>query len=201
MAAGVQIIVSDGLSEDNSLDLAANAGANIAMGQASRGGQLRRGAALASNDWMLFLHADCTLSENWLDLIQHHINHHPSKAGFFGLKYNSPKLAARWVELMVTWRSFPFPFGWTLPYGDQGLLMSRSLYEETGGYPDWPLFEDVKIAEKLGPSRLRNLGGKITTCHAKHEDDGFIKRGWRNFKLLRRYKRGDEIEALFRDYH
>ncbi len=201
--AGVQIVISDGFSDDNSLLLAANVGANLAIGEHSRGGQLRRGVSLAQGEWFLFLHADCKLSENWRELIDDHIISHPSKAGFFGLKYDSPKLSARWVELMVSWRSMPrkFPSGWTLPYGDQGLLISRALYNQIGGYPDWPLFEDVKIVEKIGPSRLRHLGGEITTCHAKHEQDGFIKRGWRNFKLLRRYKRGDSIENLMRDYN
>lgn len=198
--ADIQLIISDGFSSDNTLPLAAVANANLAIGSPGRGGQLRRGASLARHEWLLFIHADCTLAENWRDLIEKHIARYPQQAGFFSLKYNSSKFGARWTELMVAWRSWSFIWGWALPYGDQGLLISRELYNEIGGYPDWPLFEDVKIVEKIGLSRIRPLGGKITTCAAKHERDGFLRRGWRNFKLLRRYKRGDTIENLQRDY-
>lgn len=198
----IQLIVSDGFSKDDTLHIAAAAKANLAIGQASRGGQLYRGARLAYHDWMLFLHADSILAENWRSLIQDHIQRFPKKAGFFALKYDSPKLNARWIELMAAWRSMTtkFPPGWALPYGDQGLLISKELYNEIGGYPDWPLFEDVKIVEDIGRDRLRHLGGHIITCHSKHEHEGFLKRGWRNFKLLRRYRSGEAIESLVKDY-
>jgi len=197
-----QVIISDGFSNDNTLERAATAKANLAIGTPSRGAQLSRGARMAHGDWFLFLHADCKLAPNWRALVEQHIKHHPDKAGFFALKYDSPKLGARWVELMVAMRSLTisFPKGWALPYGDQGLLISRHLYDEIGGYPDWPLFEDVKIVENIGRQRIRRLGGNITTCHNKYEQDGYLKRGWRNFRLLRRYKRGEPIEKLLRDY-
>jgi len=201
-ADDIQLIVSDGLSEDGTLELAAQAGAILAIGAPGRGHQLRRGAEMARADWLLFLHADSVLTDNWRQLVDQHIEHFPDKAGFFSLKYDSPKLGARWVELMTAWRCMriPFPKGWALPYGDQGLLISRRFYDEIGGYPDWPLFEDVNIAEKIGRLRLRPLGGKITTCHAKHEADGFVRRGWKNLKLLRRYKKGESIEILAKEY-
>lgn len=198
----LQIIVSDGLSEDSSQIIAIQHGTNLAIGSASRGAQLRRGSQMAKADWILFIHADSRLTEDWREHVGAHINTHPDKAGFFGLKYDSPGFSARWVELMAAWRSMTiaFPKGWALPYGDQGLLISRTLYDEIGGYPDWPLFEDVKIVEKLGRTRIRHLGCKIITCDSNYKRDGFIKRGWRNFKLLRRYKKGEAVENLLKDY-
>lgn len=197
----VQIIVSDGLSTDDSVKQAVLAGAQIAIGHPGRGQQLRRAVSLATDsDWYLFIHADSELPDNWYELVQHHIESFPSKAGFFNLKFASKKWAARWVELMVAWRCMKFPFGWALPYGDQGLLISRHLYDQTGGYPDWSIFEDVKLIEKIGGSRLRSLKAKIKTSAAKYERDGFLKRGWRNFSLLRRYKAGAKIEHLLDSY-
>lgn len=198
----VQIIVSDGMSRDETLNVAAKYQTNLAIGSASRGAQLQRGAFLARKDWFLFLHADSVLSEDWYELVLAHIENYPAKAGFFGLKYDSSKLSARWVELMTALRSMTttFPPGWALPYGDQGLLISRKLYDEIDGYPDWPLFEDVKIVEKIGRPRIRHLGGKIITCDEKHDRDGFIKRGWRNFRLMRRYKKGESIDTLAKEY-
>lgn len=198
--ADIELIVSDGFSHDDTVKIAAAAKAKLAMGSASRGGQLRRGTFLANSDWLLFLHADSILADNWRYVVQQHIDHYPGSAGYFTLKYDSSALSARWVELMAAWRSWSFIWGWAMPYGDQGLLISRQLYDEIGGYPDWPIFEDVRIVENIGIKRLRPLGAKITSCAAKYEQDGFLKRGWRNFKLLRRYKRGDSIENLMRDY-
>jgi len=197
----VAIIVSDGISDDETLEIAAKFGCQLAIGSPSRGAQLRRGTKMVGDaDWLLFLHADSRLPDNWRALVDHHIESHPAKAGFFKLKFDSPKLGARWTELMVAWRCSTFIWGWALPYGDQGLLISRALYDEIGGYADWPLFEDVKIVEKIGPSRLRALKGRITTSAEKFERDGFLRRGWRNFRLLRRYKKGESIDSLLKAY-
>lgn len=196
-----RVIVSDGGSRDDSLEISAKNGCQIALGSPSRGAQLRRGIKLAADaDWYLFLHADCYLPGNWRQLIVRHIENHPDKAAFFSLKFDSPKLGARWTELMVAWRSWTFIWGWALPYGDQGLLISRELYHEIGGYPNWPIFEDVRIVEKIGRRRIRPLGGNLITSAAKFERDGFLRRGWRNFRLLRRYKKGESIENLMKAY-
>ncbi len=193
----VRIIISDSISDDQSLTLAVRSGASIAIGSKSRGGQLRRGVALAGKaDWYLCLHADSRLPKNWLDIVRTHIKTYPKHAGYFRLKFDSRSLGARIVEMGVRLRCR----AWALPYGDQGLLISKELYDEIGGYPDWSLFEDVKIIEKLGRDRLRQLPADLMTCSAKYEQDGFIRRGWRNFRLLRRYRRGADPEKLATEY-
>jgi len=193
----IRIIISDAISDDQSLTLAARSGTCIAIGHKSRGGQLRRGVALADDaDWYLCLHADSRLPDNWLNIVQTHIESHEDRAGYFRLKFDSASIGARIVEWGVRLRCR----AWALPYGDQGLLISRKLYEDIGGYPDWPLFEDVKIIEKLGRARLRQMPADLITCSQKYQQDGFIRRGWRNFKLLRRYKNGAAAETLALEY-
>ena len=180
-----------------SLQIAASQGAILTIGEPGRGRQLQRGARWAAEaEWLLFLHADSSLPDDWHTLVSAHIQNHSSKAAYFGLRYYSPTLSARFVEWMVRLRCF----AWALPYGDQGLLISRQLYDEIGGYPDWPLFEDVKIVEQIGRKRLRALPTAITTSADKYERDGFLKRGWRNFRLLRHYKNGESIENLLASY-
>ena len=68
--AGARVIVSDGGSTDSTLQRAADAGANLAVGASRRGAQLKLGAKMASlsgteEDWFLFLHADSQLPEDW----------------------------------------------------------------------------------------------------------------------------------------
>ena len=190
-------VVADGMSDDDSLAAAVEAKAVIAIGAPGRGLQLTRGAIWAGEaDWLLFLHADSRLHPNWHDAVRRHMDNHPNKAGYFDLKFDARGLAPRVVEWLVRLRCF----AWALPYGDQGLLISRALYDEVGGFESMILFEDVDMAERLGRQRLKRLGLPIFTSAAKYERDGFFRRGWRNYKLLRRYKNSEAIESLAEDY-
>ena len=56
-----EVIVSDGGSVDDTVSLARAAGARVVSGPRGRGGQLRRGADLATGDVVLLLHADTWL--------------------------------------------------------------------------------------------------------------------------------------------
>ena len=192
------IVVSDGLSDDDGLKIAARSHAQIAIGTRSRGAQLNRGTRCADDaDWFLFLHADSILPEDWYSDVQAHILGHGQSAGYFGLRFDSSKLSARFMEQGIKLRCFLS----ALPYGDQGLLISRALYEDIGGYPDWPLFEDVNLVERIGRSRLRRLPSVMTTDASKYETVGFFKRGWHNLNLLRRYKKGEPVKHLAKLYN
>ena len=120
------IIVSDGGSKDNSLIIAIDAGARIISGCCGRGHQLRRSVRLADTDWLLFLHVDSQLSPNWAKFVKRHINSRPQKAGCFSMKFRAKGFQPRFMEWAVGLRSFYL----RLPYGDQGLLISRKLYDE-----------------------------------------------------------------------
>ena len=106
------------------------------------------------------------------------------------------KFSARILEALVRIRCKVFG----LPYGDQGLLISKALYDAVGGYPDIPLFEDVALIRALGKRRIRRLGLPLTTSADKYERGGFYRRGWRNFRLLRRYLKGEAPEELLKAY-
>ena len=53
-----------------------------------------------------------------------------------------------------------------LPYGDQGVLIHRDLYEEIGGFPTIDLMEDVALARALR-GRLRRLDATAYTSAAR----------------------------------
>lgn len=193
----VDVILSDGGSQDKSLEIAAEYSARIACGCCGRGHQLRRGAWLANTPWLLFLHADSQLPKDWEMKVQQHILKHPQKAGYFKMKFESPGFAPRIVEFLVGLRSFFL----RLPYGDQGLLISRSHYEEIGGFAPLVLFEDVDIIRKIGRKRLTGVECAILTDASKYERDGYFRRGWRNIKLARRFFKGENVDALCKDYN
>jgi len=192
-----RIVVADGGSDDRTLETAIRHDAVIAMGAAGRGGQLRRGAIWAENaQWLLFLHADSSLPSDWKYIVDRHCANYPERAGYFDLRFNSASWKARIVEAIVRLRCW----AWGLPYGDQGLLISAQFYTDMGGFSDIPLFEDVDLIDRLGKRRIRRLGAKIETSADKYERDGFFRRGWRNLRRLRKYRKGVNPAELSRGY-
>lgn len=195
------VIISDGGSTDGTLAVALGAGARLAIGNKGRGWQLARGAKwarrnTAEQDWLLFLHADARLDDNWFAAVQDHIKNQSGMAGYFRFKLDDKGWRPRLMEYIVGLRCR----FWHLPYGDQGLLISRALYENIGGYPDWELFEDVKIIEALR-GKLRLLDADIYTQAQKYKEQGYWTRARANYRLYRRYKKGASPETLALEYY
>ncbi len=188
-----ELVISDGGSDDATLAIADAAGAVLVSGPPSRGGQLLRGAELTSGSWILFLHADTHLPEGWSEAAAEHIRR-SGDAAAFRLKFRAKGLAPRFVAAWANQRS---RIG--LPYGDQGLLISRQLYDSIGGYSDIPLMEDVDIARRF-KGRLRLLGMTVTTDADRYLQEGWLRRGSRNLLTLARYLAGVPPEELAKSY-
>lgn len=200
----VRVVISDGGSTDKTLDIAVAHGAVIASGTRSRGGQLARGAVLASAgegvSAYLFLHADCQLLSGWRAALNEALNQE-NTAWFFKYRPNALGLPGMWLRFIVGLRSW----AWRLPYGDQGLLIPRDMYDAMGGYDsEKPLFEDVDIVDriksKFGRPALRVLPVGLQTDVSAHLSEGVWTRGWRNYCLLRAYRRGTSLDELVRRY-
>ncbi len=175
------IIVSDGGSRDETFALAQAAGAHVVTGPPGRGQQLAHGAQAARGDWLLFLHADTCLAAGWEAAVTAFIaasGEHHAAAFAFALDDDAP--AARRLERMVAWRC-----RWlALPYGDQGLLISRRLYDELGGFRPMPLMEDVDLVRCIGRARLSILDHRAVTSAARYRRDGYLTRSARNLTCL-----------------
>lgn len=191
-----EVIISDGGSSDDIADIAEATGARMIVGDASRGRQLAAGAEAARGEWLLFLHADTSLSEDWVEAARQHIGAGRGRAGWFRLEFNAPGFAPKFVAGWATLRS-----RWlALPYGDQGLLIHRSLYHAVGGYPDIPLMEDVALARALGRRRLSKLEAVARTDADRYLRAGWVRRGVRNLLTLTRYFLGASPEILAASY-
>ncbi|MDE0114532.1 MAG: glycosyltransferase, partial [Albidovulum sp.] len=152
------LVISDGDSVDEIAEIADDVGAVLIRGRAGRGTQLAAGAKAAKGDWLLFLHADTRLSGGWTADAAEHMANSPEMAAYFKLEFNSDSVAAKAVAAWANFRSRAFD----LPYGDQGLLLSRKLYDSIGGYPPIPIMEDVVVAKRLR-GQLLMLNGKAKT--------------------------------------
>ena len=191
-----EIIVVDGGSGDETCTIAAAHGARLISAPRGRGVQLRAGGEAAQGDWLLFFHADTLLGEGWCDAAERHVAHFPSSAACFRFRLDSPAWQARLVERGVGLRASFLG----LPYGDQGLLIPRTLYEAIGGYAPLPLMEDVDLVRRLGRSRLRILDADAVTSTERWERDGWLRRSARNLICLGLYGAGVSPERIARLY-
>ncbi|WP_343079743.1 TIGR04283 family arsenosugar biosynthesis glycosyltransferase [Ostreiculturibacter nitratireducens] len=190
-----ELVISDGGSSDGTAAIADAAGALLVMGPRGRGGQLGRGAAVSSGEWLLFLHADTELQPGWATAVLSHMANTPNRAGWFRLRFRAtgmaPRIVAGWANLRAR------VFG--LPYGDQGLLVPVALYHEAGGFPDIPLMEDVALARRLR-GRLSPLDAVAVTGAERYLAEGWFRRGGRNLVTLVRYLMGADPERLAQSY-
>lgn len=195
-----RIVVADGGSADNTLNVAVRK-AVLAVGAKGRGQQLSLGARHSGEaDWLLFIHADNLMPANWRAAVDKHIERYPNSIGYFRYRANAkgfwPRFMDFWVGMRCQW--------WGLPYGDQGLLISKKMYDAVGGYPAQSLFEDVALVDaiktKFGRTALRSLKGHMKIDISKYDREGIWTRGRKNLKLLKAYRRGADVTALAKIY-
>jgi rSAM/selenodomain-associated transferase 2 len=180
--AGAEAIVADGGSTDATRALAVAGGARVVEAPRGRGLQLRAGAAAARGAWLLFLHADTVLDDRALRAARAHIAEpaNAMRAAYFRFALDDASRAARRLERMVAWRCRVL----ALPYGDQGLLISRALYDAVGGYAPIPLMEDVDLVRRLSRARLVALDAAAVTSAERFRRAGWRRRSARNLVLL-----------------
>jgi len=193
-----EILVVDGGSRDGTVALAESLGCRVLTSPPGRGRQLGLGARAAKGDWLLFLHADTLLSPDWAAAVEAFLARPGAKtqAAFFTLAFDSSAKAARRVERLANWRARRLG----LPYGDQGLLISRELYDTVGGFPAWPLFEDVDLVRRLGRKRLHPLAAVALTSARRYEAGGWFRHSLRNLLFLLAFLLGLSPERLARGY-
>lgn len=190
-------LVVDGGSHDETVSIAAAAGAKIIASPKGRGMQLAAGAAAARGDWLLFLHADTVLDPGWAEEASRFIESAgPSRAAVFRFALDDQSPAAARLEAIVAWRCRAM----ALPYGDQGLLISRMLYDALGGYKPVPLFEDVDIVRRIGRHRLTLLNSRAVTSAARYRQSGYVRRPLRNLFCMALYRLGIPPRVITRFY-
>ena len=191
-----EIVVADGGSQDGTARLAHQLGAKVVLAPRGRGSQLAAGARAASRDWLLFLHADTALAPTWRQEVARFIQGDGTRAAVFRFQLDDqgpwPRLVERLVERRCRWAG--------LPYGDQGLLISRPLYESLGGFRPLALMEDVDFVRRLGRRRIVFLATAAMTSAEKYRRRGYLRRSLRNLSCLTLYFAGVSPDRIARIY-
>ena len=141
----VEIIVVDGGSKDETLFIAKSLNVKVLISPPGRANQMNAGAMAASGEILLFLHADTRLPINFEQMMRTTLAKPGIVAGAFALRINAPNLGLRLVELGVKWRSHL----WQMPYGDQGIFLTKDVFQQVGNFPQIPIMEDFELIRKL----------------------------------------------------
>ena len=193
-----EVVVADGASRDGTAELARLAGARVVACHPSRGGQLSAGVAATDGTWLLLLHADTRLPLEWITVVSRAQAVGLERAWAFRLGIDAGGTDLRLVEALVALRS-----RWrNLPYGDQGLLISRPLLEAVGGIAPIPLMEDLELV-----LRLRRRGGigllpaTLLVSGRRWRRLGVVGTALANGRLRRAWRRGERPEQLAARYN
>lgn len=194
----VEVIVVDCGSTDDTVNRAELGEARVVQSPRGRGIQLSAGAKEAGGRWLLFLHADTTLEPFWSTTVTSFMRGKGNglKAAYFTFALDDASSAARRIETLANWRARRLG----LPYGDQGLLMSRTMYNSLVGYLDLPIMEDVDMVRRIGRRNLVELPATATTSAERYRRDGFWWRPVKNLALLMLYFLGMSPKRLARMY-
>lgn len=205
-----EVWVVDGQSSDATLSAARLAGARVLSAPPGRGLQLLRGIEASGAPWLLLLHADVRLPPAWAGAVSAAISTAVARpqAWYFELAIGPAALGGalawarqpglRLVELAVRLRS-----RWRqLPYGDQGLLLSRELYQRCGGIRPLPLMEDLDLVLRLQrQAQLLSLGLPLQVDGRRWLQRGIWRTTWLNWRLRRAWRRGTSAQELAMRYY
>lgn len=144
-STNVEVIVVDGGSKDNTVEIAQSSGVKVITGYQNRACQMNGGAKNAMGDILLFLHADTLLPADFDTMIRTALQQPQIVAGAFSLRINAPQAGLRLVEWGVKLRSKYLQ----MPYGDQGIFLTVDKFKDVGGFPELPIMEDFELIRYL----------------------------------------------------
>jgi rSAM/selenodomain-associated transferase 2 len=191
-----EIIVVDGGSTDDTLRLASQAN-RVLTTLPGRARQMNAGAQQAQGEVLLFIHADCTLEEGSLAMIEKALQHPRVMAGCFRMHVTAPGWLFRLVDACATGRVRLTG----LAYGDQGLWVRREDFFRLGGFPLLRFMEDVFISKKLRQlGRMEVLPRKIFVSPRRWQKVGLLRQTLRNWTLTGLAAAGIHPDRLARYY-
>lgn len=197
---GIELLLADGGSRDDTLARAAGLADQVIAAPRGRARQMNAGAARARGTVLLFLHVDTRLPADGLGALAAALAAQPDRAwGRFDVRIAGRSRLLPVVAALMNLRS-----AWSgIATGDQAMFVRRAAFDAVGGFPDQPLMEDIELSRRLHrlpgghPLRLRQ---RVTTSGRRWDDRG----AWRTIVLMWRlrwaYWRGVPADRLAEAY-
>ena len=194
-----EILIVDCGSQDRTVDIASIYGAQLYKSkERNRGLQLDIGAKNSIGEWLIFLHADTRLTHDWLTKIKSFLEGDKNFIYYFKFKVNDTKIIYRILEILVNFRSKYLK----QPYGDQGLIIHKSIYLKNNGFKKIPLMEDVDFLRRLSnKKKLKQINIPIFISSRKWERTNIVMQALKNWNFRRRWFKGESIKSIYSDYY
>jgi rSAM/selenodomain-associated transferase 2 len=204
-ASEVEVIIVDGGSRDETVALAKHFSETFAQSlsvkvifaASGRANQMNAGAAVATGDILLFLHADTHLPTQFETLVRQALQNPGTIAGAFELRIDAPLQGRQLVEKMVNMRSRFL----SMPYGDQAIFLKAASFHNLGGFPDLPIMEDFELMLRLRrQGRIIILAAPVLTSGRRWQKLGVVKTTLINQLIIAGYFLGIPPAQLLRWY-
>jgi len=192
----IEIIVADGKSHDKTVHVAGKLGAIVACSEAGRGYQCNAGVARASGDVLLFLHADTKLPPRAFAELRAFFQDDKVNVGVFRLALDVKHPLLNFYAMCNRFDSVLTRFG------DQGIVIRKSFFNAIGGFPNWPLYEDVRLLQKARKrTHIYLFAGTAVTSARRFVENGILVQCCRDMWYMLSYLLGVSPSRLAVKYH
>jgi len=190
-----EIILSDGESTDETAQRAGRMSIPVVLSKRGRGIQCNAGARNASGEILLFLHADSLLPANAFPILEEYFRNPRVQIGTFRLQFDRSHWLLRAYAIFTRFDSL------FTRYGDQCIVVRKSFFHALGGFPDWPLFEDVHFLRTARRrTKIVSFPAAVTTSARRFERLGILRTQWINICLFARFLLKTPPEELAKIY-
>ena len=194
---GAEVIVVDGGSSDETLELARPGADAVVSAPRGRARQMNAGAEVAKGDILLFLHADTRLPHEADCLLLASLAETGKRWGRFDVQIEGKNPLLRVVAAMMNGRSRLTG----IATGDQAIFVTRDLFDEVGRFPQIPLMEDIAITARLRHlARPLCLRAPVTTSGRRWERHGVVRTVLLMWRLRLAFWLGASPHRLAREY-
>jgi len=195
---GHEVIVVDGGSEDASRSLAEMGADQFVLSEKGRATQMNAGARVATGDLLLFLHADTELPEDSIGILNRSVSDNEIAWGRFNVRLSGRHVMFRVIETLMNWRSRLTG----IATGDQAIFITKTLFDQAGGFIDIKLMEDIELCARLKKlAKPICLGERVTTSSRRWEKSGIFSTILFMWHLRLAYWLGVDPDRLVQKYY